>query len=43
VLKRHCLDIDMFPTLLAAAGNPDVTQATLDGTTVGGSDIQGSS
>ena len=28
--------IDMFPTLLAAAGNPDVTQQLLDGCTVGG-------
>jgi arylsulfatase len=26
----------MFPTLLAAAGNPDVTQQLLDGCTVGG-------
>ncbi len=28
--------IDMFPTLLAAAGNPDVTQQLLDGATVNG-------
>jgi arylsulfatase A-like enzyme len=28
--------IDMFPTLLAIAGNPDVTQQLLAGTTVGG-------
>jgi arylsulfatase len=28
--------IDMFPTFLAAAGNPDVTQQLLDGTTVDG-------
>ena len=28
--------IDMFPTLLAAAGNPDVTEQLLDGCTVGG-------
>src|SRR5271166_5894079 len=28
--------IDMFPTLLAAAGNPDVTQQLLNGTTVNG-------
>src|SRR5580700_2876995 len=28
--------IDMCPTLLAAAGNPDVTQQLLDGCTVGG-------
>ena len=28
--------IDMFPTLLAAAGNPDVTQQLLDGCTVNG-------
>jgi arylsulfatase len=28
--------IDMFPTLLAAAGNPNVTQQLLDGCTVGG-------
>jgi arylsulfatase len=28
--------IDMFPTLLAAAGNPDVKQQLLDGTTVNG-------
>ena len=28
--------IDMFPTLLAAAGNPDVTKQLLDGCTVGG-------
>jgi arylsulfatase A-like enzyme len=27
--------IDMFPTLLAAAGNPDVTKQLLDGCTVG--------
>jgi arylsulfatase len=27
--------IDMFPTLLAAAGNPDVTEQLLKGTTVG--------
>ena len=26
----------MFPTLLAAAGNPDVTKQLLDGTTVDG-------
>src|SRR5580698_7760334 len=28
--------IDMFPTLLAAAGDPDVTQKLLNGSTVGG-------
>ncbi|MBV8164834.1 MAG: arylsulfatase [Candidatus Eremiobacteraeota bacterium] len=28
--------IDMFPTILAAAGNPDVTQQLLKGTTVNG-------
>jgi arylsulfatase A-like enzyme len=28
--------IDMFPTLLAAAGDPDVTKKLLDGCTVGG-------
>ncbi|MGR4066091.1 MAG: arylsulfatase [Vulcanimicrobiaceae bacterium] len=28
--------IDMFPTFLAAAGNPDVTKQLLDGCTVGG-------
>ena len=28
--------IDMLPTLLAAAGNPDVTKQLLDGCTVGG-------
>jgi arylsulfatase len=28
--------IDMFPTFLAAAGNPDVTKQLLDGTTVNG-------
>ena len=28
--------IDMLPTLLAAAGDPDVTQKLLDGCTVGG-------
>ena len=28
--------IDMFPTLLAAAGNPDVTKQLLEGCTVGG-------
>ena len=27
--------IDMFPTLLAAAGNPDVTKQLLDGCKVG--------
>ena len=27
--------IDMFPTLLAAAGNPDVTKQLVDGCTVG--------
>lgn len=28
--------IDMFPTILSMAGNPDVTQQLLDGATVGG-------
>jgi arylsulfatase A-like enzyme len=28
--------IDMLPTMVAAAGNPDVTKQLLDGTTVGG-------
>ena len=36
VLNGIVSHIDMFPTLLAAAGNPDVTKQLLDGTTVGG-------
>ncbi len=36
VLNGIVSHIDMFPTLLAAAGNPDVTQQLLDGCTVGG-------
>ena len=35
-LNGICSHIDMFPTLLAAAGNPDVTKQLLDGCTVGG-------
>ena len=35
-LNGVCSHIDMFPTLLAAAGNPDVTKQLLDGCTVGG-------
>ena len=35
--------IDMFPTLLAAAGDPDVTQKLLNGCTVGEQDLQGPS
>ncbi len=36
VLNGVVSHIDMFPTLLAAAGNPDVTKQLLDGATVGG-------
>jgi arylsulfatase len=36
VLNGIVSHIDMFPTLLAAAGNPDVTQQLLNGATVGG-------
>ena len=36
VLNGIVSHIDMFPTLLAAAGNPDVTKQLLDGCTVGG-------
>jgi arylsulfatase A-like enzyme len=36
VLNGIVSHIDMFPTLLAAAGNPDITQQLLDGCTVGG-------
>ena len=32
--------IDMFPTLLAAAGDPDVTQKLLNGCTVGGKNFK---
>ena len=35
VLNGIVSHIDMFPTLLAAAGNPDVTKQLLDGCTVG--------
>ena len=35
VLNGIVSHIDMFPTLLAAAGNPDVTQQLLDGSKVG--------
>ena len=35
VLNGIVSHIDMFPTLLAAAGNADVTKQLLDGTTVG--------
>jgi arylsulfatase A-like enzyme len=35
VLNGIVSHIDMFPTLLAAAGDPDVTQKLLDGYTVG--------
>jgi arylsulfatase len=35
VLNGIVSHIDMFPTLLAAAGNPDVTQQLLDGAKVG--------
>ena len=43
VLNGIVSHIDMFPTLLAAAGNPDVTKQLLNGTTVGGTDVQGPS
>jgi arylsulfatase A-like enzyme len=36
VLNGIVSHIDMFPTLLAAAGNPDVTKQLLDGCTVDG-------
>ena len=36
VLNGIVSHIDMFPTLLAAAGNPDVTKQLLEGCTVGG-------
>ena len=36
VLNGIVSHIDMFPTLLALAGNPDVTKQLLDGATVGG-------
>src|SRR4030095_4658396 len=36
VLNGIVSHIDMFPTLLAAAGNPDVTQQLLNGATGGG-------
>src|SRR5215472_17420358 len=36
VLNGIVSHIDMFPTLLAAAGDPDVAQKLLKGTTVGG-------
>ena len=36
VLNGIVSHIDMFPTLLAAAGDPDVTEQLLDGCTVGG-------
>jgi arylsulfatase A-like enzyme len=36
ILNGICSHIDMFPTLLAAAGDPDVKQKLLDGSTVGG-------
>jgi arylsulfatase len=36
VLNGIVSHIDMFPTLLAIAGNPDVTKQLLDGCTVGG-------
>ena len=36
VLNGIVSHIDMFPTLLAAAGNPDVSKQLLDGCTVGG-------
>ena len=36
ILNGIVSHIDMFPTLLAAAGNPDVTKQLLDGCTVGG-------
>jgi arylsulfatase len=36
VLNGIVSHIDMFPTLLAAAGNPDVKKQLLDGCTVGG-------
>ena len=36
VLNGIVSHIDMFPTLLALAGNPDVTKQLLNGTTVGG-------
>ncbi len=32
--------IDMFPTLLSSAGNPDVTKQLLDGCTVDGQEVQ---
>ena len=40
VLNGIVSHIDMFPTLLAAAGNPDVTKQLLKGCTVGGQEIQ---
>ena len=43
VLNGIVSHIDMFPTLLAAAGNPDVTKQLLDGCTVGGKTYQGPS
>ena len=43
VLNGIVSHIDMFPTLLAAAGNPDVTKQLLDGCTVDGQDLQGPS
>jgi arylsulfatase len=36
VLNGIVSHIDMFPTLLAVAGNPDITKQLLDGCTVGG-------
>ena len=40
VLNGIVSHIDMFPTLLAAAGNPDVTEQLLNGCTVGGKTVQ---
>ena len=40
VLNGIVSHIDMFPTLLAAAGNPDVTQQLLNGCTVDGKTVQ---
>jgi arylsulfatase A-like enzyme len=39
VLNGIVSHIDMFPTLLAAAGNPDVTKQLLEGTKVGNSNF----
>ena len=43
VLNGIVSHIDMFPTLLAIAGDPDVTTKLLNGCTVGEQDVQGAS